>query len=146
MLSIRYAKPQCTITKHMGHLSSHACFTHYVLVGSSIVICWIRPFVILGVPLSVLSLSFYFWWKILLANNVDSDQMPHYVASDLGLHCLSFQVRTGYRGHNPWVQNLIRHTISVCVLHFVCTCTVCWFGGTDITTDVHWHCRALVAQ
>ena len=22
------------------------------------------------------------------ANNVDPDQMPHYVASDLGLHCL----------------------------------------------------------
>ena len=29
-----------------------------------------------------------FLWKILLANNVDPDQMPHYVASDLGLHCL----------------------------------------------------------
>ena len=26
--------------------------------------------------------------KNLLANNVDPDQMPHYVASDLGLHCL----------------------------------------------------------
>ena len=26
--------------------------------------------------------------KFLLANNVDPDQMPHYVASDLGLHCL----------------------------------------------------------
>ena len=25
----------------------------------------------------------------MLANNVDPDQMPHYVASDLGLHCLS---------------------------------------------------------
>ena len=23
-----------------------------------------------------------------MANNVDPDQMPHYVASDLGLHCL----------------------------------------------------------
>ena len=29
-----------------------------------------------------------FLWKILLANNVDPDQTPHYVASDLGLHCL----------------------------------------------------------
>ena len=29
-----------------------------------------------------------FWWKTLLANNVDPDQMPHYVASDLGRHCL----------------------------------------------------------
>ena len=30
----------------------------------------------------------FFLWKILLANSVDSDQMPHYVASDLGLQCL----------------------------------------------------------
>ena len=30
----------------------------------------------------------FFLWKILLANNVGPDQMPHYVASDLGLHCL----------------------------------------------------------
>ena len=37
---------------------------------------------------SVLLLLFYFCWKILLANNVDPDQMPHYMASDLGLHCL----------------------------------------------------------
>ena len=38
---------------------------------------------------SILALLFYFWWKILLTNNVDPDEMPHYVASDLGLHCLS---------------------------------------------------------
>ena len=25
---------------------------------------------------------------VLIANNVDPDQLPHYVASDLGLHCL----------------------------------------------------------
>ena len=25
----------------------------------------------------------------MLANTVDPDQMPHYVTSDLGLHCLS---------------------------------------------------------
>ena len=25
---------------------------------------------------------------MMLTNNVDPDQMPHYVASDLGLHCL----------------------------------------------------------
>ena len=31
-------------------------------------------------------------WKILLANNVDPDQMPHYVASDLGLHCLPMTI------------------------------------------------------
>ena len=29
-----------------------------------------------------------FSMEILLANNVDPDQTPHYVASDLGLHCL----------------------------------------------------------
>ena len=29
-----------------------------------------------------------FCWNILLANNVDPDQMAHYVASDLCWHCL----------------------------------------------------------
>ena len=38
---------------------------------------------------SILSLLFYFWWKILSANTVDPGQMPHCVASDLDLHCLS---------------------------------------------------------
>ena len=37
---------------------------------------------------SILSPSFFFCWKILLANNVDPDQMPHYVSSALGLHRL----------------------------------------------------------
>ena len=45
-----------------------------------------------------------FWLKTLLTNNVDPDQTPHNVASDLGQHCLpmiflrfftGFQVRTG---------------------------------------------------
>ena len=36
---------------------------------------------------SILSLLLYFLWEILLANNVDPVQMPHYVASELGLHC-----------------------------------------------------------
>ena len=38
--------------------------------------------------MSILLLLFYFWWKILVATNLDPDQMPHYVASELGLHCL----------------------------------------------------------
>ena len=38
---------------------------------------------------SIVSLLFCFVWKIRLANNVDPDQTPHYVASDLGLQCLS---------------------------------------------------------
>ena len=37
---------------------------------------------------SILSIVFYSW-KILLANNIDPDQMPHYMASDMGLHCLT---------------------------------------------------------
>ena len=37
---------------------------------------------------SVVLFLFYLLWKILLAKDVDPDQMPHYVASDLGLHCL----------------------------------------------------------
>ena len=37
---------------------------------------------------SILSVLFYFRWKILLANDVYPDQMPHHVASDLGLQCL----------------------------------------------------------
>ena len=50
---------------------------------------------------SILPRLFYFGLKILLANNVDADQMPHYVASDLGLQCLpmiffGFKVRMGY--------------------------------------------------
>ena len=60
------------------------------LVDFSIVICWTSPFVILGVLGLFYCLSSIVLWKILLllANNVDPDQMPHYVASDLGLHCL----------------------------------------------------------
>ena len=111
---MRYAKSQCRITKNMGHLSSHDCFTHLCTAGLfhcyllDEALCHFRG------ARSVLSLSFYFLWKILLANNVDFDQIPHYVASDLGLHCLSIQVRTGYRGmYSPWVQNLIRHAIVI---------------------------------
>ena len=37
---------------------------------------------------SVLLLLFFLNGKILLANSVDLDQMPLYVASDLGPHCL----------------------------------------------------------
>ena len=46
---------------------------------------------------SISSSLFYFRWKILLANNVNPDQMPH-LADDLGLHCL----------HDPCAGFLIR--------------------------------------
>ena len=59
-----------------------------MLVDSSTVICWMNPFAILG--MSGLFCRFYsiLDWKLLLANNVDPSQTPHYVASDLGLQCL----------------------------------------------------------
>ena len=62
--------------------------THCILVDSSTVICWMSPLVILGVLSLFCHFHSIFLWKILLAYNVDPDQMPHYVASDLGLHCL----------------------------------------------------------
>ena len=58
-------------------------FTHCLLVESSTYICWTSPFVILGV-----FCFFYSNFDGKLANTVDPDQTPHYVASDLGLHCL----------------------------------------------------------
>ena len=51
-------------------------------------ICWTIPFIILGVSGLYFVLLFYFFMKNLLANNIDPEQMPHYVASDLGLCCL----------------------------------------------------------
>ena len=52
---------------------------------------------------TIMLLSFCFLLKNLLANNVDPDQMPHYVASDLGLHSLPmalyrFPGKNGLRG------------------------------------------------
>ena len=42
--------------------------------------------------------------NILLANTVDHDQMPHTVASDLGLHCLRMTlVQVSRKG---WVKYL----------------------------------------
>ena len=54
----------------------------------STIICWMSSFVTLGVPGLFCCFYSIFDGKILLAKNVDPDQTPHYVASDLGLHCL----------------------------------------------------------
>ena len=45
---------------------------------------------------------------ILLANSVDPDQMPHHVASDLGLHCLPMTLLrvSGKNGLNISLQLL----------------------------------------
>ena len=61
-------------------------------MDSSTAICWVSP--------SFLGFRVYFVAN-LLANNADPDKMPHYVGSDLGLHCLydpftGFQVKLGY--------------------------------------------------
>ena len=57
---------------------------------------------------SILSLLFYFGWKILLANCVGPDQMPHYVASDLGLHCLPMTLLRDFM--YAWVKKLTRNS------------------------------------
>ena len=44
--------------------------------------------------------------EIILANtSIDPDQMPHYVASDLGLHCLSVALY-GFPGKNGLNSNI----------------------------------------
>ena len=56
------------------------------MVESSTAICWMNPFVILGV--AGLFCRFYDGDFVLLASNVDPDQTSKDVVSDLGLHCL----------------------------------------------------------
>ena len=66
--------------------------TQHILVISSTVTCWTSPLFILGV--SGLFHRFYsiFDGKSCCKHTVDSDQMPHYVASGLDLHCLPMTV------------------------------------------------------
>ena len=72
-------------------------FNPCILVDSSTVICWTISFVILG--MWVLFCSFYSFFE---ANSEDPDQMPHNVASDLGLHCLPMTLLRfyGFPGKN----------------------------------------------
>ena len=37
--------------------------------------------------------------------HVDPDQMPHYVASDLGLHCLAMTLFMGFQLRQGWPGN-----------------------------------------
>ena len=73
--------------------------TFCILVDSSTVISWKSPFVIYRGVNSILSLLFCCLRKIQLANSVDPNQTPHYVASDLGLHCLGMTIY-GFPGKN----------------------------------------------
>ena len=61
---------------------------HCSLVDFSTLIYWKSPFATYGVLGVILSGLFGSRQKLLLANSGDPYQMPHYVASDLGLHCL----------------------------------------------------------
>ena len=68
MVVFRFNEPSfMTIAVVPGGM--YTCLTHCILVDSSTFVCWMS-------------------WKILLANNVDPDQMSHNMASDLDLHCL----------------------------------------------------------
>ena len=67
-------------------------------------------------------LFFLFSCKILLANNVDPDQTPHHVESDLGPHCLPMtRLRVSrYNGLTPIVISMSfkledpKHIILAC--------------------------------
>ena len=66
-------------TANSAYSDHSISLTHYILVVSSIVICWTSPLVTLVV--SGLFVAFIlFLIEIMLAKNVDPDQMPHYVA------------------------------------------------------------------
>ena len=54
---------------------------------------------ILGCWVYFVNFILFLRWKILLANNAEPDQMPHYVASDLGQHCL-LMAFYGFPGNN----------------------------------------------
>ena len=41
---------------------------------------------------------------MLLANSADPDQMPHYAASDLGLHCLPMYPLLGFLDNNGLIN------------------------------------------
>ena len=64
---------------------------------------------------SFLSLLFYFLWKILLVSNVDPDQTPHHVASDLGLHCLPMTLLQFSR--KEWVKVSFHIVSAFCAMN-----------------------------
>ena len=66
--------------------------THSILVDpSTVTICSTSPFIILG--MSGLFFRFVLFFD---GNNVNPDQMPHDVASDVGQHWFAFDLFTGF--------------------------------------------------
>ena len=72
---------------------------------------------------SILSLLFYFRWKVLLANNVNPDQKPHNVASDLGLNCLPMTLERISR--KEWVNLCMPNRLSYSEMYE----SICQRGG-----------------
>ena len=75
-----------------------------MLVDSSTVICWTSSLKfchIRGIGL-ILSLL----WKILLANNIDPNQMPQYLAFDLSLHLVANDPFMGFQAFQDLVNKL----------------------------------------
>ena len=58
---------------------------------------FVKKFVFFRDVRPILSLLFYFLWKIVLTNNIDPDQTLLNVASDLGLHCLPLTLLQVFR-------------------------------------------------
>ena len=84
---------RATVVQGINPLYTGRLFHCYMLDKS---ICHFRGFE------SISSLLFYIDGKILLAKTVDSDQIPHYVASDLGLHCLPMTLLQVSRWVKHW--------------------------------------------
>ena len=80
-------------------------FTNCILVDSSTDICWTSPFIILEVS-GLFCRFILILMENLLANTVDSDQMSHYVASDLGLHCLPITRKKLMQEKPPNLSNI----------------------------------------
>ena len=55
-------------------------------------------FLVKGVCGVLFFFSFFWLKEFLYANSVDPDQMPHYPAYDLGLHCLPMSI-SGHPRH-----------------------------------------------
>ena len=73
------------LTEEANYYAKSNTCTYIYLTYCSLVefsICYLR-----SIRCNILGL-FGSRQKLLLANSGDPDQMPHYVASDLGLHCL----------------------------------------------------------
>ena len=71
-----------------------------MLVDSATVMCMLNePICHFRDVWSIMSLLFYFRWKIPLVNSVGHDQTPHNVESDMGLHCLPMTFY-GFLGKN----------------------------------------------